>query len=87
MISQEYRNNRARFPQAELVKYQGSWIAFSADGHRIVASAPTISELADQVRTAQEDMQNVVLERIEMESMEVYLGGAEFDERNGVIYG
>ena len=72
-----YRENRANFPLEELRKRDGQWVGFSADGLRIVASAATISELADQVRTAQEDMQDVVLERIEFESMDINLGAAE----------
>jgi alkanesulfonate monooxygenase SsuD/methylene tetrahydromethanopterin reductase-like flavin-dependent oxidoreductase (luciferase family) len=72
-----YRENRAKFPPEELRKRDGQWVAFSADGQRIVGSAPTIADLAAQVRAAGEDLQNVVLERMEMEAMEINLGGAE----------
>lgn len=72
-----YRENRAKFALDELRKRDGQWVAFSADGRRIVAGAATIAELADQVRAAQEDLQNVVLERIEMESQDINLGAAE----------
>jgi hypothetical protein len=72
-----YRENRARFPLEELRKRDGQWVAFSADGQRIVAGAATIAELADQVRAAREDLQNVVLERIAVESMDINLGAAE----------
>ena len=72
-----YRENRARFPLEELRKRDGQWVAFSADGQRIVASAGTIAELANQMHAVQEDMRDVVLERIEMESAEINLGAAE----------
>jgi len=72
-----YRENRAKFPLDELRKRDGQWVAFSPDGQRIVASAANVSELADQVRASQEDVQNVVLEHIEIESLEINLGAAE----------
>lgn len=71
-----YRENRAKFPQ-ELRNRDGQWVAFSADGQRIVASAAHITELADQVRAAQENLKDVVLERIDMESLDINLGAAE----------
>jgi hypothetical protein len=52
-------------------------VAFSADGRRIVAGAATIAELADQVRAAQENLRDVVIEHIEMESTDITLGAAE----------
>ena len=58
-----YRENRARFPLDELRKRDGQWVAFSADGVRIVASAATIAELTKQVCAVQEDMRDVVLEQ------------------------
>jgi hypothetical protein len=72
-----YRQNRAKFPFEELRRRDGQWVAFSADGQRIVASAATIAELADQVRAAQENLRDVVIERIEMESTDITLGAAE----------
>ncbi len=72
-----YRENRAKFPQEELRKRDGQWVAFSADGQRIVASAATIAELANQMRSTQVTLQNVVLERIEMAGLEINLGAAE----------
>jgi hypothetical protein len=72
-----YRQNRAAFPLDELRKRNGSWVAFGADGKRIVADAATLSELADRVRALQQDLRDVVLERIELEAAEIYLGAAE----------
>jgi hypothetical protein len=72
-----YRDNRAKFSLEELRKRDGQWVAFSADGQRIVAGAATIAELAEMVHAVKEDMRDVVLERIAMESDEIYLGAAE----------
>jgi hypothetical protein len=72
-----YRHNRSAFPLDELRKRNGQWVAFSADGKRIVAGAATLSELADLIRALQQDMRDVVLERIELESAEINLGAAE----------
>jgi len=72
-----YGQNRERFPVEELRKYNGHWVAFSADGQRIVASGENLAALAEQVRAAGQEMQNVVLERVEMEEREIFLGGAE----------
>jgi hypothetical protein len=76
--TKEYRENRATFPPEELRKRAGQWAAFSGDGRRIVAGAASLAELAGQVRAAQEELQNVVLERIQMEPQEMHLGAAEW---------
>jgi hypothetical protein len=52
------------FPLDQLQKYRGNWIAFSADGSRIIASSPTLAALDAQVRTAGEDPEEVLLERL-----------------------
>jgi hypothetical protein len=62
MVSQEYRTNRALFPRAELAKYQGAWVAFSADGCCIVASGETVEQLEEQILTLGKDPQRVVRE-------------------------
>jgi hypothetical protein len=71
----EYRENRARFPLAELRTYAGQWVAFSPDGRRVVAHSEDLAELDKLVAAAGEDPERVALERIELE--DVYLGGAE----------
>jgi hypothetical protein len=71
----EYRENRSRFPVTELVRYQGQWVAFSADGCRIVASSEDLETLDKQIVAAGEDPENVGLERIEFD--DIFLGGAE----------
>jgi antitoxin (DNA-binding transcriptional repressor) of toxin-antitoxin stability system len=75
MNPHEYRENRARFPLAELVKYDGQWVAFSRDGRRIIASSDDLATLDRLVVAAGEDPEQVALERIELEDS--YLGGAE----------
>jgi hypothetical protein len=72
-----FRENRSRFPLAELSKYDGKWVAFSADGLRIVASGITILEVAEQLRAIQDDLQEVFYERVEVDTSEIRVGGAE----------
>jgi hypothetical protein len=76
-MTKTYRQNRARFPANDLKPYDGQWVAFSADGRRILASGDTIGQLSEKVGSAGEDFQEVVLERIEIESSDIQLGGAE----------
>ena len=76
-MTKTYRQNRAKFSKNALDKYDGKWVAFSSDGQRIVASGASIKELSDQIRAANEDVQDVVMERIEQETEEIHLGAAE----------
>ncbi len=48
----------------ELEPYRGNWVAFSADGSRIIARSPTLAGLDAQVLAAGEDPEQVLLERI-----------------------
>ncbi|MEX2138853.1 MAG: hypothetical protein WD894_06300 [Pirellulales bacterium] len=52
------------FPLEELRKHRGHWVAFSADGRRLIASSTELSTLDVLVRTAGEDPEQVLLERI-----------------------
>jgi hypothetical protein len=76
-MTRTYRQNRDDFPVDELARYDGKWVAFSADARRVVASGETIVELCDRVRANNVDPQDVVIERVEMNPEEVNLGGAE----------
>lgn len=76
-VTKNYRQNRARFPATELRRYDGQWVAFSADGRRVVASGESIGQLSEQVVAAHEDLQDVVLEKIDIATTDVQLGGAE----------
>ena len=48
----------------ELEQYRGTWVAYSADGSRIIASSPTLAGLDARVRAVGEDPEQVLLERI-----------------------
>ena len=74
----EFQKNRPNFPEEELAKYDGNWVAFSADGRRIVAAGKTLDDLVESVKAVGEDMQNVGIERVEYEPMVVHIGAAEF---------
>lgn len=67
--------DRNRFSMAELLPYNGLWVAFSADGSRIVASAKELAELDRLVQGAGEDPQTVGFELIQFD--DTVLGGGE----------
>ena len=77
MITQEYRTNRSRFPRADLVKYQGGWVAFSGDGCRIIAGAETVQQLEEKLMGLGKDAQKVVLEWLAGPEDDNLLGGGE----------
>jgi hypothetical protein len=77
MISQEYRTNRARFPREDLVEYQGTWVGFSADGNRVVASGETIEQLEEKLAAMGTDGQQVVREWLAGVEDDSLLGGGE----------
>lgn len=70
-----YRENRARFPLAELKNYQGRWVAFSLDGRRIIAASEDLGTLDKLILSAGENPEEVALERIELD--DVSFGAAE----------
>jgi alkanesulfonate monooxygenase SsuD/methylene tetrahydromethanopterin reductase-like flavin-dependent oxidoreductase (luciferase family) len=69
--------HRARIASTELQQHEGKWVALSADGRCILDSGESIAELCSRFRAAGQDSQDVVLERIEFDAEDVYLGGAE----------
>jgi hypothetical protein len=75
MDTRQLRNNRSAFPAAELDKYRGQWVAFSADGRRIVASAPDLVELDALLVAVGEDPEQVALEFIDAD--ESFVTGPE----------
>jgi hypothetical protein len=78
VISQEYRNNRAQYTHAELAKYQATWVAFSADGRRILAHGETVAQLEQQLAANGQDSQNVVLEWLPGTEDDSLLGAGEW---------
>ncbi|MBV9123528.1 MAG: hypothetical protein JO112_09235 [Planctomycetes bacterium] len=64
MVSAEFQVNRLDFPEAELGKYRGQWVAFRSDGRAIVAHAATIEDLERHLREQAYTPEEVVLERI-----------------------
>jgi len=57
-------------------KHRGQWIALSADGTCILASADDLNKLEDQLVAAGENPEKVIFDRVEDE--DIVLGGAEF---------
>jgi hypothetical protein len=72
-----YRENRSRFSVEELRRYDGQWAAFSPDGRQIVASDSSLTGLLEALQAAGTDPQTVVLERIELETGDAFVGGAD----------
>ena len=64
MDMQEYLKNRRAFPEAELAKHRGEWVAWSPDGTRMVATSRDPDALDDLVRAAGEDPENCLVEGI-----------------------
>ena len=75
----EFQKNRPHFSEEELEKYNGNWVAFSADGKRIVARGETLEDLFIHAELARIDMQDVVLDHILYEPFVISLGAQEFE--------
>ena len=56
----EFFENQQKFPPAELMKYAGLHVAWSWDGTRVVASAPTEEDLYAKLEAEAIDPQRVV---------------------------
>ena len=74
----EFRENRAKFNLAELQKHEGQWVAFNAQGNRILASGTSLTDVFTQLREAKVDLHAVAFEHIQIYSDEISIGGAEF---------
>jgi hypothetical protein len=70
----KFLERRAAMPAEALARHAGRWIAWSADGERIVAVAEAPEHLDDRVRAAGEDPERCVIEGIPAE--DAMLGGA-----------
>ena len=66
------------FPPGDLKGYGGQWVAFSAVNVPHRRQRREHRQVSERVNAAQEDLlQEVVLERIEIETDDIHLGGAE----------
>ncbi len=62
------------FPPEELLKYKGKWVAFSPDGSHIVAAHEEVKTLAELVKAAGYELQDVLFEGVPEEDT-IYGGG------------
>lgn len=60
----QFLANRALFPVEELAKYAGEWVAWSPDGRRVAANAPSPEMLDSLLRACGEDPACCVVEGI-----------------------
>jgi hypothetical protein len=63
-MRRKFLANRAAFPVEELAKYAGQWVAWSPDGTRIAASAPSPEFLDGILEANSEDPALCVVEGI-----------------------
>jgi hypothetical protein len=63
-MRRKFLANRAAFPVEELAKYAGRWVAWSPDGSRIAASAPSPELLDPLLEVNGEDPALCVVEGI-----------------------
>lgn len=78
MLTRDFRTNRGDFPKAELDRYQGQWVAFNADGNRILAWGEDIAQVEAQLLAQGNNPNDVALERIPSPEDDSLLGGQEF---------
>ncbi len=75
-MRRKFLANRAAFPGEDLAKYAGRWVAWSPDGTRIAASAPS-PELLDGILVANgEDPALCVVEGIPADALIGEAGGS-----------
>jgi hypothetical protein len=67
VVRPKQRDLRPAFPAAELEKYRGKWVAFSADGSRIVASGQTEIDVDAHAQALGLKLADYVLEAIPAE--------------------
>lgn len=77
LATSTYRENRARMPVEELQRWEGQWVAFVADGSRIVGGAADLRQLVEALRETGMKTTECVFERIEFDGREEFVGGAE----------
>jgi hypothetical protein len=60
----EFRRNQSRVPRAELEKYNGQYVAWSADGTCVLAADPDPLRLDALLRAAGRDPATILVSRI-----------------------
>lgn len=75
MNTKTYQQTRSELTLEALSQYDGKWVAFSADGKRIIAAADSLVGVDKAVIAAGEDAEQVGYERISLTDSS--LGGAE----------
>jgi len=75
-VMKTFNENRPKIDPEEIRKHRGEWVAFSADGRRIVASDPDLEGLEKCLDAAGVDQREVIFEFIP--STDTFIGGAEF---------
>ena len=78
MFTRDFRTNRAAFPKVELDSHQGQWVAFNAEGNRILARGNDIAQVEERLLAQGENPNEVALERIPSPEDDSLLGGQEF---------
>lgn len=61
MDVQQFQRNRQQFPAEELARYSGRYVAWSADGTRILASDADELRLANSLRDAGHDTAEILI--------------------------
>ena len=73
MDMSEFTKNRLQFPLEELSKYAGSYVAWSPDGRKIVASDTDLVRLDEAIRQAGYDPSETLVSSVPED--DVVLGG------------
>ncbi len=60
-----YHKNRCHVPPAQLLPYQGKYVAWNLDGTRILASGDTQEEVDEQLSAAGIDRHQVVADYVD----------------------
>jgi hypothetical protein len=76
VVGTTFEKNRREISKDELKKHKGKWVAFSADGTRIVGSCQTLQGLENRLKVSGHDPSKVVFDHLV--DSQTYLGGAEF---------
>jgi hypothetical protein len=63
--ARRFNENQRNFPAQELQRFAGQHIAWSQDGRRILASAPTMQALFEKLAEAGQPTNQVVLDYVD----------------------